>query len=212
MFLALFWTSQTDAQLVPDTSGATADSASAAPSMSQSQSAVKIPIWIQNRFTGEVKLTGIPQPDTSLWNPARIDHYQHSLSMSVAPPMGVLVIDKINLEVPVYNGTEELQLNRGAGRIPGTGLFYGDGNLGISSHRDGYFRGLKDLELGDEITVRGVDGDQIFIVSALSVVHKSDLSPLDPSNERVLTLVTCHPFYFVGNAPDRYIVRAVPKA
>ena len=125
--------------------------------------------------------------------------------------MGVLHIDRLGVEVPVYNGAEELQLNLGAGRIPGTGKFHGEGNLGISSHRDGYFRVLKDIAIGDEISVRSVHGEEVFTVSSLNVVHKSDHSALQDSDGRQLTLVTCHPFYFVGSAPDRFIVQATPK-
>jgi LPXTG-site transpeptidase (sortase) family protein len=29
-------------------------------------------------------------------------------------------IDKLDLKVPVYNGTDEVNLNRGAGRVKGT--------------------------------------------------------------------------------------------
>lgn len=168
-------------------------------------------IWIQDRFTGESMLTSVPLPDTTLWNKARIAHYEDSLGMPTRPPLGVLNIDRLKLEVPVYNGAEELQLNLGAGRVPGTGTFDGAGNLAISSHRDGFFRVLKDIEVGDEIQLRSVRGEQVFVVSDLSVVHKDDHSVLHSSDERMLTLVTCHPFYFVGNAPDRFIVHAVPR-
>ncbi len=169
-------------------------------------------IWIQDRFSGQSKLTTIPAPDTSLWNAARVGHYLNSLPVETAPPMGVLVIEKIGLEVPVYNGTGDLELNLGAGRIPGTGTFYGDGNLGISGHRDGFFRGLKDLEIGDRITLRGLNGDQEFTVSNFNTVHKTDHEALVGTDERMLTLVTCYPFYFVGHAPDRYMVQAVPSS
>lgn len=167
-------------------------------------------IWIQNRFTGEARLETIPEPDTSLWNQARIGHYENSLSLETRPPMGVLVIDRIGLEVPVYNGTGDLELDMGTGRIPGTGLFYGSGNLAISGHRDGFFRGLKDLEVGDRITLRGVNGDEVFTVNQFSTVHKTDHAALKVTEGRMLTLVTCYPFYYVGHAPDRYIVEAVP--
>lgn len=167
-------------------------------------------VWIQDRFSGESKLKEIPAPDTSLWNPARIDHHLDSLTAEIQPPMGVLVIEKIGLEVPVFNGTGDLVLDRGTGRILGTGNFYGEGNLGISGHRDGYFRGLKDLEIGDIITLRGVDGDQEFIVNNFSTVHKSNHEAIKVTDERMLTLVTCYPFYHVGHAPDRLLVQAVP--
>jgi len=170
-------------------------------------------LWIQDRFTGDTLLTSVPaEPDTSLWNPSRVDQYKRFLEEPLAPPLGILLIDSVGLEVPVYNGAAEPQLNRGAGRIPGTGLFYGGGNLAISSHRDGFFRVLKDIAVGDEIRLLGVSGEEVFRVTDLSIVHKSADEVLRAGSDRQLTLVTCHPFYFVGNAPDRFIVRALPTA
>jgi sortase A len=167
-------------------------------------------IWIQDPYTSESVLTRIPEPDTSLWNAARIEDYEESLKADIAPPLGILTIDKLNIRVPVYNGTEELILNRGAGRIKGMARMDGDGNLGISAHRDGFFRGLKDIGAGDQILLETTRGVQEYAVSAINVVPKSDVSVLKPATEKTLTLVTCYPFYFVGNAPERYIVTALP--
>ena len=167
-------------------------------------------IWIQDPHTSESVLTRIPEPDTSLWNTARIEDYEESLRADFAPPLGILTIETLNIRVPVYNGTEELILNRGAGRIKGMARMDEDGNLGISAHRDGFFRGLKDIGLGDQILVETTRGVQEYAVSAIKIVPKSDISVLKPAAEKTLTLVTCYPFYFVGNAPKRYIVTAMP--
>ena len=169
---------------------------------------VVIPLWIQDPWTGKNTLTQVGEPDTSLWNAKRITDYEESLEVDSAPPLGILTIDKLDIRVPIYNGTSELSLNKGAGRIKGMARMDEDGNLGISGHRDGYFRVLKDIQVGDEIEVQSTTGVQAYQVSSIDIVPKSDVSVLVKSDEKMLTLVTCYPFYFVGNAPKRYIVKA----
>ena len=174
-------------------------------------SATQHPVWIQDPYSGENFLTYVREPDYSLWNAARIEDYEESIQVEASPPLGILTIDSVNIQVPIYNGTEEFNLNRGAGRVKGMARMDGDGNLAISSHRDGFFRGLKDIKVGDEILVQTTKGVEIYEVSSVTIVPKEDISPLDPTTEKTLTLITCYPFYFVGHAPKRWIVKATPK-
>jgi sortase A len=146
--------------------------------------------------------------DTHLWSAQRIRDYERSLVGEAAPTLAVLRIPRIHLEVPVFDGTDDLTLNRGVGRIAGTARLGETGNLGIAGHRDGYFRGLKDIGVGDEIALDTRDATELYRVSEMTVVDPSDVGVLDPTSEASLTLVTCYPFYFVGSAPKRYIVRA----
>jgi sortase A len=149
-------------------------------------------------------------PDQSLWSPERIRAWQASLQQQPALPLAVLRIPKIRLEVPVLDGTDDWTLNRAVGRIAGTARAGGSGNLGIAGHRDGFFRGLKDVRPGDPIELETLTGSQTYVVADIRIVSPDDVSVLEPANGPVLTLVTCYPFYFVGDAPQRYIVRAVP--
>jgi len=151
----------------------------------------------------------VSEPDTSLWNAKRIKDYQASLAANTPPPRGVLRIPDLKLEVPIYPGTTELVLNRGVGLIDGTARLNKGGNTGLSSHRDGYFRVLKDIEKGDAIVVDSPRGEMTYRVRETFVLDKMDDSVLDPTPEPTVTLVTCYPFYFVGHAPKRFIVRAV---
>jgi sortase A len=149
--------------------------------------------------------------DTHLWSPQRIRDYQQSLAGETAPTLAVLRIPKIHLEVPVFDGTDDLTLNRGVGRIGGTARPGETGNLGIAGHRDGFFRGLKDLAVGDEIALETPVTTERYRVSEVSIVDPGDVDVLDPTTEASITLVTCYPFYFVGSAPKRYIVRATRR-
>ena len=105
-------------------------------------------------------------------------------------------------------GTDEFTLNRAVGHIGDTALPGADGNTGIAGHRDGFFRGLKDIGPGDAIEVETLRGREVYRVERTWVVDPEDVSVLEPTPGRSLTLVTCYPFYHVGPAPQRYIVRA----
>jgi sortase A len=149
--------------------------------------------------------------DFSLWSAKRVDAYKDSLVKKGDRPLAVLRIPKIHLEVPVYNDTDDLTLNRGVGRILGTARVGKGGNLGIAGHRDGFFRGLKDLAPEDEIELVRIGQSDTYVVDKIRIVKPEDVSVLDPMRVPTLTLVTCYPFYYVGSAPERYIVSASMK-
>jgi sortase A len=125
----------------------------------------------------------------------------------VHSPLAVLDIPKIGLEVPVFDGTDDLTLNRGVGRIIGTSRPGQGGNVGIAGHRDGFFRGLKDVEVGDKIELQTPTRTENYKVDEIRIVKPTDVQVLENRNVPALTLVTYYPFYYIGNAPQRYIVR-----
>lgn len=148
------------------------------------------------------------QPDTSTWNQKRIDEYHESLQHS-ATPKAVLRIPTLKLEVPVYPGTSDFTLNRGAGHIEGTAAVDSmSGNIGVAAHRDGFFRVLKDIKVGDKLYIDTIADTREYRVSKLDIVTPKDVHVLDPTPTSTVTLVTCYPFYFVGSAPERFIVHA----
>lgn len=124
-------------------------------------------------------------------------------------PIALLSIARVGLQVPVFPDTSERNLNRGAGWVEGTAAPDDGGNMAIAAHRDGYFRVLKDVALGDVLVLESLTREQNYRVTEISIVDPSDTSPLFATADDVVTLVTCYPFYFVGHAPQRYIVRAV---
>ncbi len=146
--------------------------------------------------------------DVSLWSEKRIAAYEQSLAEYFDPPLAVLRISKVHLEVPVLDGTDDLTLNRGVGHIVGTDRPGEDGNIGIAGHRDGFFRALKDVGPGDTIELVTPKRIVTYVVDQIVLVRPDDVSVLQPRPRPSLTLVTCYPFYFVGSAPQRYIVQA----
>jgi len=149
------------------------------------------------------------EPDQTLWSPERIAAWRAALAEPAPPPPAVLRIPSLHLEVPVLEGTDRVTLDRGVGHIEHTAAPGADGNSGIAGHRDGFFRGLKDVVPGDSIELETLHEREQYRVDRLWIVDPTDVSVLDPTPTRSLTLVTCYPFYFVGSAPQRYIVRAV---
>jgi sortase A len=145
--------------------------------------------------------------DFTLWNPKRVVAYKDSLSEKTDLPLAILRIPKIKLVVPVFNGTDELTLNRGVGRILGTAQ-NGQRNFGIAGHRDGFFRGLKDVGRDDIVELVLAGRTDQYVITKVQIVNPEDVSVLASTPTPTLTLVTCFPFYYVGNAPRRYVVTA----
>jgi sortase A len=156
----------------------------------------------------EAKLESARPVDYTLWSQNRIAAYKSLLTTKVDKPLAVLAIPKLRLEVPVFDGTDDTTLNQGAGRIIGTARPGEPGNIGIAAHRDGFFRSLKDVQLGDQVKLATLEQSVSYVVDAIEIVSPNDVAVLRPGTHPSLTLVTCYPFYFVGDAPQRYIVHA----
>jgi sortase A len=157
-------------------------------------------------------LAAHPPPDQAQWSDSRVRAYESEVEESIATellPTAVLRIGRVRLEVPVYTDTTERNLNRGAGLVEGTALPGSEGNIAIAAHRDGYFRVLKDVTVGDLLELESLSDQRSYRITEIYIVEPTDVSPLHATNEPTVTLVTCYPFYFVGNAPQRFIVRAV---
>lgn len=123
--------------------------------------------------------------------------------------VGRLDVPRLGLSAIVREGVGSKTLRRGAGRIPGTALPWEPaGNVGIAAHRDRVFRPLKDIGKKDIITLTTVEGTYRYQVEWTRIVTPKDTEVLHDTPEPTLTLVTCYPFYYVGSAPKRFIVRA----
>lgn len=126
--------------------------------------------------------------------------------------LAVLEIARLDMRVPVFLGTDEVTLNKGSGIIAGTAIPGEVGNIAIAGHRDSHFRPLEKLRAGDLLELQTARGDKKFRVTDIWITDPLDISVLDDTDGTTLTLITCFPFRYVGSAPDRYVVRAVPVA
>lgn len=122
--------------------------------------------------------------------------------------VGMLDIPRLRMSAPVIEGDDDRALKASAGHLPDTPLPWHPGNSAIAGHRDGLFRPLKSVKVGDEITFRTTRDALRYRVTATAVVEPDDLSVLAARGRDALTLITCYPFSYVGPAPQRFIVHA----
>jgi sortase A len=186
--------------------------------------------WLRNAFftVGLLALgySGFVMLDTKLYQAAQARRFQQQLesarptnasarrlgNLTVAATareaLGKIEITRIGVAAMILEGIDERTLRRAVGHIPGTPLPGQPGNVAIAGHRDTFFRALRNVRRDDEITLTTLNGSYRYLVDSAQVVAPQDTRVLDDSGERILTLVTCYPFYFVGPAPKRFIVRA----
>jgi sortase A len=122
--------------------------------------------------------------------------------------IAALSIPRVGLSAVVLHGSDDQTLRRGPGHLEGTAMPGQAGNVVIAGHRDSFFRPLRKVRVGDAIFLDTPHGRLRYRVMWLQVVQPRDLSVVAPTDEEVLTLITCYPFWLLGNAPDRFVVRA----
>jgi sortase A len=120
-----------------------------------------------------------------------------------------LRVSRLDLTVPVVIGSSNEALDQGAGLVEGSALPGDLGNVAIAGHRDTVFRPLEQIREGDEIVVESPTTRVFYRVREIRITTPKDLTPLAPELNNTLTLITCYPFRYTGNAPQRFIVRAV---
>jgi sortase A len=122
--------------------------------------------------------------------------------------VGMLDVPRLRMSTPVIEGDDDQTLKASVGHLPDTPLPWQPGNSALAGHRDGLFRPLKGVRVGDEVTFRTTREALRYRVTATAIVDPGDLSVLAPRSRDALTLITCYPFYFVGAAPQRFVVHA----
>ena len=119
-----------------------------------------------------------------------------------------LTIPRIGLSTVVVEGVEDGDLKLAPGHIPGTALPGEPGNVG-SLDTETHFSGRCGLiHKDDVIALTTPHEEDHYRVVSTGIVDPDDVGVLYPTSRDTLTLVTCYPFYYVGAAPKRFIVRA----
>jgi LPXTG-site transpeptidase (sortase) family protein len=131
------------------------------------------------------------------------------------PARGMLLaklqVPRLNMSVVVLEGSDDGTLKKGPGHIEETALPGELGNVGIAGHRDTHFRPLRNIRINDKVIVTTTTSTIHYFIDTMDIIHPSDMGILDPTEGPTLTLVTCYPFEFIGNAPMRYVIRATPR-
>jgi sortase A len=122
--------------------------------------------------------------------------------------IGSLKIPRLKLSAMVVEGDDDKTLKRGVGHLPDTPLPWEKGNAAFAGHRDTFLRAMRDISAGDEIRLTTPHGDFSYRVREIAIVMPDNISGLSRTDDSTLTLITCYPFSYVGNAPKRFVVRA----
>jgi sortase A len=148
----------------------------------------------------------LPKPDQSDWSTKRIANFEKFRELGV--PQAVIRVPSKRIEAAVYPDTVPGSLEAGVAWVTSTPKPGSPGNVAIAGHRDSFFRKLEGISKGTRIDLQTEAAVLVFEVESIEIFDPLDTSPLAQTPEDVLTLITCHPFYYEGYAPDRYIVRA----
>jgi sortase A len=139
--------------------------------------------------------------------PTAENRVRYETAVPEGSSLGRIEISSVGIAAMIAEGIDRRTLRRAVGHIAGTALPGQQGNIAIAGHRDTFFRGLRNIHKDDEITLTTLNGTYRYRVDSIQVVEPEDIAVLDRSDDAILTLVTCYPFYFVGPAPKRFVVR-----
>ncbi|WP_078378850.1 class D sortase [Sutcliffiella halmapala] len=120
-----------------------------------------------------------------------------------------LFIPKLEVGIPIYHGVSEEELKKGIGHVSNSKLPGEKGNIVLSGHRDTVFKRLGELEIGDSLQIEMAQESYIYKIKKIRIVTADDDTVLVPKPRETLTITTCYPFWFIGSAPERYVVEAV---
>jgi sortase A len=169
-------------------------------SETQSSKRTDAKVHTEDESVSDVDFTG--------WSSIRVKAYKQALDTEFPSPIAVVTVPRLHLHAPLFEGRDDATLDRGLGRIPGTAYPGETGNLGVAGHRDGFFRPLKDIRVGDIVEVETPHEIGTYSVDRVEIVEPDNIQVLKSGPKSTLTLVTCYPFYFIGHAPKRFIVEA----
>jgi sortase A len=130
------------------------------------------------------------------------------LHLTVGDVLGIVEIPRLGFSSIVVEGDSDEMLSVAVGHLPDTPLPWQSGNTALAGHRDGHFRPLKDVSIGDQITLRTRFGTFAYTIEATAIVLPTAVSVLESRDGDSLTLVTCYPFNYIGLAPRRFVVHA----
>ena len=123
--------------------------------------------------------------------------------------IGRVDIPRLKLSAAVAEGDDDKTLGKAVGHLPDTPLpWQRRGNVALAAHRDGLFRKLENIRIGDDVRILTERGDYHYQVKKTHIVEPDDVWVIAPTETPTITLITCYPFSFVGNAPHRFIVQA----
>ncbi|MER2060921.1 MAG: class D sortase [Niallia sp.] len=141
-------------------------------------------------------------------HPNRIMDLSNLRQVHAGEKIGAIIVPNKSKTIPVYEGTSAKILEKGVGHYRKSALPGENNNVVLSGHRDTFFKFLKELKKNDSLILETTDKDYEYKITKFSIVASNDTTILSPKSRPILTLTTCYPFSYIGNAPKRYIVTA----
>ena len=126
----------------------------------------------------------------------------------IGDPFGTITIPSVDIEVTAYHGDSETEFRKGVGHYAGSFYPGQDGNILIAGHRNSFFRNFEYLEIGDTVNVDTTYGRFEYTITEFKIIKGNDNSIAKDTTQEQLTMYTCYPFTYIGNAPERYVVIA----
>jgi len=167
-------------------------------------------LWYQHRaaaaLRAEPAAVAAPPTDGGIGTPAPAG--AGAAAIAAGTPLAQLVVPRLGTRVVVAEGVDATVLRRAAGRLPTSARFDEDGNVAVAGHRDTFFRSLEQIRAGDRVVVERAGGRSEYEVEWAAVVEPARVEVTREAGYPALTLVTCYPFHYVGEAPYRFVVRA----
>lgn len=136
-----------------------------------------------------------------------VDDFQ----FEVGDVIGNLYIPKLDRELPIIEGTDPEELEKGVGHLRESALPTQNDQILLSGHRDTVFRNFDQLELGDTFVIKLPYGTFEYEIYDTEIVSADDTTVIrSTAPDEILTVTTCYPFYYIGNAPERFVFYAKP--
>ena len=165
---------------------------------------VTVDTW---RFQRDAKIR--VEKMVTIERPKSLQKLPHADRPTTGEVIGRVDIPRLKLSAAIAEGDDEKTLGKAVGHLPDTPLpWHRRGNVGLAAHRDGLFRPLEGIKVKDDVRVVTPRGEYHYRVTKTQIVEPSDVWVLAPTKKPTVTLITCYPFSFVGNAPQRFIVQA----
>jgi sortase A len=129
-------------------------------------------------------------------------------TLATGTMLGKVEIGRLNISAMVREGVDAQTLSTAVGHVPSSAMPGHAGNFALAAHRDTLFRPLRNIKQNDLITFRSLTQTFTYKVENTRIVQPTDVGVLRSNGYDSLTLITCYPFYYVGSAPQRFIVQA----
>jgi sortase A len=132
-----------------------------------------------------------------------------SYSFQKGEVVGILNIPSLDKKLPIIEGTDEKELEKGVGHYTSTKLPGQKDRIFLAGHRDTVFKRMGELQKGDLLSINMKDASYTYEISEMFIVDETDLSVLEPTApDEILTLSTCYPFEYLSSTDERYIINA----